>query len=215
MATLHNSSHRHGDGEYKASSLTDSTQTTPTPGAPSAAEARKDMSSTALHRRDKRFFRTMLVDLITILLIVAAGFGAVCGYRWLQGMYAPEWDTRDVVYVVRFEGLPADMIPLNDSGKPALVGKPIYSSVTTDADLLGTVTDAVAVSVSHEDGSTSMTLQLTVQANARYREGKGYWMGNTRLLAGDSGTYRLESMSAEGLIISLNQRSGGGQSASN
>lgn len=215
MATLHNPSHRHGDGEHKASSLTDSTQTTPAAGAPATAEVRKDMSSTSLRRRDKRFLRTLLVDLITILLIVAAGFGAVYGYRWLQGMYAPEWDTRDVVYVVRFEGLSADMIPLNDSGKPALVGKPIYSSITTDADLLGTVTDALAVPVSHEDGSTSVTLQLTVQASARYREGKGYWMGNTRLLAGDSGTYRLESMSAEGLIISLNQKSGGGQSASN
>ena len=67
---------------------------------------------------------------------------------------------------------------------------PIWSSDKTDADQLGIVTDAVLVTV---DGINTFALHLTVEAEAYYREGKGYRMGETMLLAGTEGFFRMDT----------------------
>ena len=58
-----------------------------------------------------------------------------------------------------------------------------------------------------EDGANTLTLYLTVEASAHYREGKGYRMGVTTLLAGMEGSFRAEGMVAEGTVISMHEKS--------
>ena len=48
-----------------------------------------------------------------------------------------------------------------------------------------------------------MALYLTVTAEAKYREGQGYYVGSTRLLAGENGVFRTEGLITEGVIVSL------------
>jgi hypothetical protein len=107
------------------------------------------------------------------------------------------------------ENIPPEMVEYDaQKGKYYIVGGSIWSSDATDADLLGTVTDIRTALISTEtDGreETVLTLYLQVHASAYYREGKGYRMGETMLLAGSSGTYRLEGLTAEGTIIFMHE----------
>ena len=54
-----------------------------------------------------------------------------------------------------------------------------------------------------ENGKGKVALYLTVSTEANYREGKGYYVGSTGLLAGESAIFRTEGMVTEGLIVSL------------
>ena len=90
-------------------------------------------------------------------------------------------------------------------GDLVIQGKSIWSSEQTDADMLGTVENVRMATVSTEGGDTMLTLYLDVRANAYYRKGEGYRMGETMLLAGSEGTYRLAGLAAEGTIISVRE----------
>ena len=90
-------------------------------------------------------------------------------------------------------------------GQYTIMDNPIWSSDLTNADQLGTVVDVRTVLVSTGAVNT-VTLYLEVEAKAYYREGKGYRMGETMLLAGTTGTYRLQGLTADGIIISMHEK---------
>jgi len=92
-------------------------------------------------------------------------------------------------------------------GRPILVDQALWSSDASDADLLGTVTDVRTVLVSGENGENTLNLYLTVEAKAHYREGKGYRMGATMLLAGMKGTFMAQGLVAEGTVTSMHEKS--------
>ena len=160
-------------------------------------------------RRGKRLWVTLLVDLILLVLLAGLIVGGIFGYRAVRDMYAPGWEVRDVVCGVNMANVPPEMVKYDsERGKYFIVDGPIWSSDETDADMLGTVTDIRTVMVSTEadgQGETVLTLYLEVKASAYYREGKGYRMGETLLLAGSTGTYRLDGLSAEGTIIFMHE----------
>ena len=164
---------------------------------------------TILIRRGNRLWVTLVVDVILLVLLAGLIVGGVFGYRAVREMYAPVWEERDVVFGVKMENIPPEMVKYDsEKGKYFIVGSPIWSSDETDADMLGTVTDIRTVMVSTEVdgvGETVLTLYLKVEASAYYREGKGYRMGETLLLAGSTGTYRLDGLSAEGSIIFMHE----------
>ena len=169
----------------------------------------KSRKRRVLARRGRRLWVALLVDVILLLLVVGLVVGGVFAYRALRNLYAPVWEMRDVVFGVRIENLPPDRVQAlynPSTGQYSVVGNPIWSSELTDADMLGTVTGISTVMISTEDGNT-VTLYLEVKAKAYYREGKGYRMGETLLLAGSTGTYRLEGLAAEGMITYMREAS--------
>ena len=166
----------------------------------------KGSGRVTLGRRGNRWWVSLLVDLVLLALLAGLIVGGVFGYRALRELYAPTWETRDVVFCVEMTGIDPNMVKYGQDGRPTFVNNPVWSSDHTDADCLGTVTDVRTVLVALEDGTNTLTLYLTVEAKAYYREGKGYRMGETMLLAGTEGVYRLEGMSAAGTVISMHEK---------
>ncbi|MBR5124017.1 MAG: DUF4330 family protein, partial [Clostridia bacterium] len=156
--------------------------------------------------KKKRTWKTLVVDLVLLVVIVGLVVGGVHFYRTLRDLYAPVWETREVVFCVRMDGIEPSMVKYGQDGRYTFTDKPIWSSDRTDADCLGTVTDVQTVLVSRDDGYNTVTMYLTVEAQAYYREGKGYRMGATMLLAGSEGVFRVEGMAAEGVIISMHEK---------
>jgi hypothetical protein len=148
----------------------------------------------------------VLVDVILLLVLAGLAVGAWFGFSALRELYAPTWETRTVVYTLELQGVSPGDVKYNSDGRLIYVGAPVWSSVYTDADCLGTVTDARGTLVTAEGGTNTLTLILTVEADAAYREGKGYRMGETMLLAGLTGDFRFEGMTAHGTVISLKEK---------
>jgi hypothetical protein len=132
--------------------------------------------------------------------------GGIFGYRALRDWYAPEWEIRDVVFCVEMQGINPDLVKYGPDGRPTMTGNGIWSSDRTDADLLGTVSSVRTVLVAEADGTNTLTVYLTVEASAYYREGHGYRMGETMLLAGTEGTFRIKGITAQGCIISMHEK---------
>ncbi len=194
------------NADSKASSLADRTVTL----RPASAESKEPATgtSTAVGKRSPGRGRiTLLVDLILLAVIALLIVGGVFAYREIRELYAPTWETRDVIFRVEMTGIDPAMIKYGQDGQPTLVGHPLWSSDRTDADCLGTVTAVQTVLVSGEDGNNTLNLCLTVEASAHYREGKGYRMGATMLLAGAHGTFLAEGLISEGTVISMHEKS--------
>ncbi len=189
----------------KASSLADGAGTY-RPSAPDGGEGKGGARKPDAVRGNRKWV-TLVVDLILLAVLIGLSVGGVFAYRAIRDLYAPVWETRDVVFCVKMEGIDPSMVKYGQDGRSTFTGNPIWSSDRTDADCLGTVTDVRTVLVSREDDDNTITMYLTVEAEAHYREGKGYRMGATMLLAGDEGTYRVEGMIAEGIIISMHEKS--------
>ena len=185
--------------ERKASALTDSTAREPV-----GTVSRPETDRTGSGRSAGRSALPIIVDVLVILVLIGIGVGAWFGYSLLKESYAPTWEERPITYCVEMEGIDPSIVKYGQDGRPTFVHNSIWSSGSADADLLGTVTDVQTVLVAREDGQNTLTLYLTVEANALYREGKGYRLGETRLLAGLKSEYRLSGLTAEGWIISLN-----------
>lgn len=198
------------NADSKASSLADRTVTLrPAPAESGESSAPAASSSAAVSRKPAGRGRiTLLVDLILLAVIVLLAVGGVFAYRQIRELYAPTWETREVVFRVEMTGIDPAMIKYGQDGRPTMVGHPLWSSDRTDADCLGTVTEVQTVLVSGEDGNNTLNLCLTVEASAHYREGKGYRMGATMLLAGTQGTFLAEGLIAEGVVISMHEKSG-------
>ena len=191
--------------EGKASSLTDVTAS-PRPQR-AEAEGRKLSGGERGTRRSRIDGRALLIDLILLVIVVGLVIGGVFAYRAIRELYAPTWETRDVVFCVEMIGLDPAMVKYGQDSRPTMTDRPLWSSDRTDADCLGTVTDVRTVLVSGEDGNNTLNLYLTVEATAHYREGKGYRMGMTMLLAGMEGVFRADGLIAEGTVISMHEKS--------
>ena len=184
--------------ERKASALTDSAAREPV-----GTVSRPEADRTGSGRSAGRSALPIIVDVLVILVLVGIGVGAWFGYSLLKESYAPAWEERPITYYVEMEGIDPGIVKYGQDGRPTFVHNSIWSSGSAEADLLGTVTDVQSVLVAREDGQNTLTLYLTIEANALYREGKGYRLGETRLLAGLKSEYRLSGLTAEGWIISL------------
>ena len=193
------------DAEPKASSLPDGA-TAHRPASPEGKSG-KGEGKRFVERRGSRRWVTLVVDLILLLVIIGLVVGGVYAYRAIRELYAPTWETREVVFGVEMTGIDLDLVKYGQDGRPTITGHPLWSSDRSDADFLGTVTDVRTVLVSGEEGENTLNLYLTVEATAYYREGKGYRMGATMLLAGMKGTFMARGLVAEGTVISMHEKS--------
>ncbi len=174
--------------------------------APGGKRRAKDEGGGVSDLRKKRIWMTVLVDLILLGVLFGVVVGGIFGYRALRDWYAPKWETRDVVFCVEMTGIDPDLVKYGQDGRPTMTGNGIWSSDRTDADLLGTVTSVRTVLVAGADGTNTLTVYLTVEAEAYYREGQGYRMGETMLLAGTEGVFRVKGITAPGHIISMHEK---------
>lgn len=175
-------------------------------GKADPAKGAKGTGKVAMGRRNRRLWVSILVDVILLLVLAGLIVGGWLGFRVVRELYAPTWETRTVVYCVEIEGISPDAVKYGPDGRYVFENKGIWSSAYTDADFLGTVTQARTILVAWDDGSNTVTLYVTVEAEAYYREGKGYRMGETMLLAGAEGDFRLEGMTAHGTIVSMHEK---------
>jgi hypothetical protein len=181
----------------------------PLTGGSAPAETPKNAKGggkVASGRRGSRRWAAVLVDVILLLVLAGLITGAWFGFTVLRELYAPTWETRTVVYTVELQGVSPGDVQYSSDGRFVYIGAPVWSSVHTDADFLGTVTDVTSTRVTDEAGASTLTLVMTVEADAFYREGKGYRMGETMLLAGLTGEFRFKGMTAQGTVISLKEK---------
>ncbi len=189
--------------DRKASSFGESTVAqASTPDAAVAVATADPGRGKLMRRRRGRGWVAVVVDLLLLCALAGLLVGGWFGYRAIRELYAPTWETRDVVFCVEIQNIAIDSLRY-EQGRLSMLDNPIHSSDRTDADHLGTVRD---VRIVRADGSDSLTLYLTVEATAHYRQGKGYRMGETMLLAGMEGTYRVDSLVAAGTVISMHEK---------
>ena len=129
------------DTDPKASSLS-SAPATYTSVAAEGKKARKGkMGKKAMGRSRSRIWVTLLVDLALLIVIAGLVIGGIFAYRAIRELYAPVWETREVVFEVEMKGVDPDMVKYGQHGRPIIADRPLWSSDHADADLLGTVTD--------------------------------------------------------------------------
>lgn len=187
--------------EKKASSLSGDTLTSLSRTAGGGGKRGKDKNKDRTVKRARGMsVRGLVVDVILLLVIVGVGVGAWFGYHAVKDMYAPDWQIRQVEFCVEIRNVDYDRA---DQLLPSLSDHDLWYSSDVSGDRLGTVTDVRAVPTVTDDGRETMTLYLTVTTQAQYRKGEGYYVGSTRILAGESGMFRAEGLSAEGLVVSV------------
>ena len=187
--------------ERKVSSLPGDTLSPLSRTTGGTGKRKKDKKEKALPSRKGHFpWRSLVVDLLLLVILVSAGLGAWFGYRAAKAAYAPTWEVRDVEFCVEISNIDYDR---SENLLPALKGHGLWFTAEVDGQYLGTVSGVDVVPTLTEDGKEVMTLYLTVKTQANYRKGQGYFVGNTRLLAGETEVFRAEGIVAEGTIVSL------------
>ena len=152
------------------------------------------VGSTATRRKG-----TVWVDLILLFVLVAVIVGGVLGYRAVKRAYSPVWEERRVVFVVEFPRIDAEILP-----EYWHVDAPMYTSDKVDDTPLGYLMENPCVTATDViDGRTYKSLRLVMHSTVRYREGQGYYCGDTPILAGLSGTLRVDGVSGNGVITAV------------
>ncbi len=185
--------------ERKASGLS------PREAAPDAGTSRSRVRGhrTASDAKDSRRRTAIWVDLLLILLLVGIVAGCIFGYRAFKSAYVPEWEDRNVIYVVEFAALDAEILPtywnldaplyINDGEHPTPIGYlvevPYIATLPADPEAPSEV--------------VYKTMRFVLRAPATYREGKGYFCGDTPLLAGSTWDLRLDGIAASGTVLSV------------
>ncbi len=147
--------------------------------------------------------RALWVDIVLLLLLAAILVGGILGYRAVKRAYAPRWETREIVFVVEFPQLDAEILPTPDEDYWHL-----YAPLYTEGDeLLGYLIEAPHYTAVPADGTadgrTYKTVRMTLQTAAQYRVGEGYYCGEVHILAGLSGKLRIDGVSGRGQIIEV------------
>jgi hypothetical protein len=156
-----------------------------------------------LSRTGKRLWLSLLVDVVVLLVLVGLILGGWYGFRAIRELYAPAWEVRSVVFGLEIKGVPTDMLEYYQN---EINGTAVRSSDRTDADVIGTVIEVQSVLVTQEDGRETLNIRLILEAEAQYREGEGYRMGETMLLAGLEQDFRLKGQAVHGEIVFMKEK---------
>ncbi len=189
--------------ERKASSLTPREELEPVRasahGSEGGREPLKDLRLKGTRRRTR-----VWVDILLLLLLIAAITGGVFGYRLLQRIYAPKGEDREVILTVELARVDAEILPkywvingtvLLTDREGNVGGGTLY----TPPIAYESVTDATVPS----ENTTYKAFTIGVRATAFYREGRGYFLGDVPLLAGESYAIRLNGISTECMITAV------------
>lgn len=141
--------------------------------------------------------RSIWVDVVLLVVLVAVIAGGVLGYRVVKNVYAPAWSERDIVFVVEISHVDPAILP-----EYWHADAPMYVSDKTDATPIGYLMYSPYIFADVEN-SGYVTVRLIMHAEARYRKSKGYYRGETPILAGLSGNLRVDGISGNGMITAV------------
>jgi len=182
-------------GVRKASSLEGDQISTPSRESKTGKRGRDGR----LHGSKKSVWKSILLDMIILIVLAGLCVGIWFGYDAIKGIYAPVFEKREVAFVVEIRGIEYERAEELLHG---LTNSDLWYSDDANGVSLGKVTD-VRPLPTVEDGKEMMALRLTVSTVAQYRPGHGYYVGTVRLMAGETALFRAEGMVEEGLIISV------------
>ena len=197
----------------KASSLDNDTLSSPSRTDGRGSKSPKDRKGDhALSGKGKAVWKGVLVDLIVVILLAGLGVGIFYGYQALKELYAPVWEARRVDIVVEIRNVD---YASSDELISVIEGHPLYYGDKADSVNLGTVTnvrweDQPIIDSGKDNSNPTMEnkdmviLYLTVSVNTQYHNKDGYYIGDVRLLAGESAVFRANGMVSEGMIIAMN-----------
>ena len=129
----------------------------------------------------------IIVGVIMILLVV----GVIVGSYMLFRYYSNDYDSVDVTYTALYK-------PDEGSDPKDLKGKELYLDTAGNTVYFGKITG-----VSYEEGNTGK-VKLIVSVSARYRQGEGYSLGDSRLAVGASFNLRCVDQAVAVAIVTLN-----------
>ena len=141
--------------------------------------------------------RSIWVDVVLLVVLVGVIVGGVLGYRAAKNAYAPAWDERDIVFVVEFSRIDPSILPEFWHAEA-----PLYVSDKTGTTPIGYLMYSPYISADAENEGY-VTVRVIMHAEARYRKGKGYYCGETPILAGLSGDLRVDGISGNGMILAV------------
>lgn len=180
--------------DNKASSLV-ARQTIDTADKGKRARNRAFDADDTPHSTASRRKGSIWVDLILLVVLAAVIVGGVMGYRAVKRVYAPEWEERDIVFVIDVSHVNASILPDFWHAEA-----PLYVSDEADATPIGYLMDSPYVMADSSE-SGYVTVRLLLHGKARYRKGEGYYCGNTPILAGLSGDVRVDGIAGNGTIM--------------
>lgn len=186
----------------KASSL-DLQNTT---AATSAGKSRKKRAYSMKDSLKKPSGATLSVvaDILLLAVIVGIVVGAWFGVRALKKAFTPNEQACSISYCVALYDLTPESFLYTEDGSYAIVTNPIWFSDRGDGDEIGKVTSLDFVLNMNEDYDDTVTAYVTVEADAVYREDTGYFVGNTRIVSGLEGGFRMNGLFANGKVVSMN-----------
>ena len=149
---------------------------------------------------------TFVLDILLILLVVGIAVGGYFTYRAIKQAYRPTYETRKLEFEIALTDVDRE---LAEELRDGLQGDDIWYTDRTDGTRLGRIDEGhVAESASSikNNGGISpdkVDIYLLVRANAQFREGKGYYVSDIRILSGDFGVFRVKGLVSEGYFVSV------------
>ncbi len=142
----------------------------------------------------------IIADILLVFLLILLVGGGIFGYRALKNAYAPQWETREVIFLVEIPHMDDAIVP--DSWNQ---GANAYLSDRADALPVATLYDVpyILSSKTQSEEAPYKTVRIALKASARYRETMGYYCGELHLLAGTSLTLRVDKISASGVVVAV------------
>lgn len=193
-------------GKEKASGLTSSAYDRVSENTSQKGSCKSNRLDKKLGRGDggRWSWRSLLLDLLVLVMCAALVTGGVFGYRALQKVYAPQWEEKTVEFCVRICNVDVAGI-YDEEGNSLFENREIWHGDRAAGEKLGTV---VSMTSSPDDENDKIaTVYLTVRGEASYRREKGYYIGDMRLLAGSKLPCRVGGFMSEGEVISLHEYS--------
>lgn len=141
--------------------------------------------------------RAIWVDIVLLVVLLAVIVGGALGYRAVKNVYAPAWSERNIVFVVEIPHVDPTIVPNYWHAEA-----PMYVSDKIDAAPIGYLMYSPYI-LTDVENSGYVTVRLIMHVEARYRKGKGYYCGETPILAGLSADFRVDGISGNGMITAV------------
>lgn len=150
----------------------------------------------------------IVADILLLILIAGIIAGAFFGLRALKRSFTPVGEDCRIRYSVALYDVDPESFPYNPDGSYAICNNPVWLSDKVDGDCIGEVTDLKFKLNISDDGNDTLTVYITVEADAVRYDGTadimaGYYVENTRITAGLEGGFRMNGLYADGTVVSM------------
>ncbi len=136
------------------------------------------------------------VDIIAGILMLVLVCSIVVGSYMLFRYYSNDYDGVDVIYTVAFDTTEETAKQLK-----SMKNEDVFVDINSNAIYFGKITGVETVEENSAQNRKKIT--LTIKANAKYRKGEGYSLGDERLAVGKSFKLRCNNVITDVVVIEL------------